>query len=255
MAAKSLTVTDYPRQCQGIYAIRNTASWRVYVGSSENIQRRWNSHLFQLRRGTHHSITLQRSWTKHGEMAFRFEILEVVADALSLIAREQHWIDKLRAFHQKLGFNAHPKAGSPRGHKFSPEIRANMSAYRKGKPMPPFAESHKTALSIAWTPERRAAVADKNRNAAPERIAALIARNSLPMSAESRAKISKSWTEERKALLAARNQTPEARARTAALNKSPAARARTVRMNRARARTRLASAAPDQSEAQQANTE
>lgn len=112
----------------GIYAIRNNASGRVYVGSGVRIERRWNNHRTLLRNGLHHSDTLQRSWNKHGEKAFSFEVLEVVEDVGRLIEREQHWIDTLHAACPKRGFNKCPTAGNCLGTKHSLETRAIMSA-------------------------------------------------------------------------------------------------------------------------------
>jgi group I intron endonuclease len=124
---------------QGVYVIRNTISGRVYVGSAQSIKARWAVHRHQLAHGRHHSKLLQLSWTKHGPEAFSFEIVETVPNASDLTAREQYWIDALSAFDPswERGFNGHPTAGSPLGHKASPEARAAMSASRKGRKVSP----------------------------------------------------------------------------------------------------------------------
>lgn len=41
----------------GIYAIYNTIENKYYVGSSVNIQRRWNSHLRELKKEKHFNYT------------------------------------------------------------------------------------------------------------------------------------------------------------------------------------------------------
>lgn len=131
----------------GIYAIRNTVSGRIYVGSAINIRQRWRAHRSLLGKGKHHSVTLQRSWIKHGEGVFSFDILEVVTEKASLLSREQNWIDTLNAACPKRGFNNYAIAGSPLGSKRTPEQRAALSALRLGKKRPPFTPEHRAAIS------------------------------------------------------------------------------------------------------------
>jgi group I intron endonuclease len=111
----------------GIYTIRNTISGRIYIGSSVNIERRWRVHVHHLKAGTHHSSILQRSWDKHGEGAFAFEVWLVI-DAKLLIDHEQDLIDRL-----KPSLNIHPKARSPLGVKRTAETRLKLSVMKRGK--------------------------------------------------------------------------------------------------------------------------
>lgn len=60
----------------GIYKIENIKNNKPYIGSSNNIERRWSEHIRQLNKGEHHSIKLQRAWNKYGQNNFEFEILE-----------------------------------------------------------------------------------------------------------------------------------------------------------------------------------
>jgi group I intron endonuclease len=141
--------TKVSRDISGVYVIRNTVSGRVYVGSSARVSHRWSVHRYSLRKGTHHCAMLQRSWMKHGEDAFVFDILEKVEREDDLFAREQFWIDKLNSTCPKDGFNIYPRAGGPRGYKMSTESRAKMSAARLGKKHPPRTASQKAAMSAA----------------------------------------------------------------------------------------------------------
>lgn len=61
----------------GIYKIINTTNNRIYVGSAKEFKERYKSHLYSLRKGTHHNKFLQNDWNKCGESAFEFHILEV----------------------------------------------------------------------------------------------------------------------------------------------------------------------------------
>jgi group I intron endonuclease len=121
----------------GIYAIRNTVSGKMYVGSAKNVSARWAEHRRSLNGDRHHSVTLQRAWAKHGSETFIFEIIENVSDATQLLIREQHWIDHHQTANKTLGYNICPKAGSALGVKQSEETKAKLRA--------------------TWTPEKRAA--------------------------------------------------------------------------------------------------
>ena len=79
----------------GIYRIRNSVNQKIYIGSSKDIEERWYNHKRALRAGRHHSILLQRSWDKHGEESFVFEIVELIQDENQLLILEQTYLDKL----------------------------------------------------------------------------------------------------------------------------------------------------------------
>jgi hypothetical protein len=61
----------------GIYAIRNTITGRVYIGSSLHLRRRWGWHQSALRLGFHGCARLLADWRAQGPTAFAFEVLEV----------------------------------------------------------------------------------------------------------------------------------------------------------------------------------
>src|ERR1700722_12293700 len=75
----------------GVYMI--TGPGRVYIGSSDDMLRRWKSHLSQLRDGRDHNYRLQAAWNEHGEAAFAFTVVEEVADLADLIAAEQRQLN------------------------------------------------------------------------------------------------------------------------------------------------------------------
>lgn len=117
----------------GIYAIRNAIDGRIYVGSSTRfVSIRFKEHRKQLRANRHHSVFLQRSWNKYGEIAFTFEVIELVIDPKVLLEREQFWIDQHRSYDKRFGFNISPTAGNTAGRSFSPETRAKMAASKIG---------------------------------------------------------------------------------------------------------------------------
>ena len=59
----------------GIYHIKNTVSNGIYFGRSVDVPDRISHHRQQLIRGVHVNKRLQRSWDKHGEKAFEFQMI------------------------------------------------------------------------------------------------------------------------------------------------------------------------------------
>jgi group I intron endonuclease len=128
----------------GVYRITCIITGKFYIGSSVNLRDRWYEHSSQLRRNTHHSITLQRAFNKHGKDAFVFEVLELVLFPF-LLEREQHWIDKLKPFDPGKGYNiALDAQASFTGRKHSPESLAKMRVASIGQYHPP--EEHATQI-------------------------------------------------------------------------------------------------------------
>jgi group I intron endonuclease len=119
-------------QTSGIYKITCIANGKIYVGSTKNLRERWCGHRKALRRGNHHSIHLQNAWNKYGEPAFEFEIIELVMP-WSRIDREQYWLDTLKPYNRKNGFNI-AKIAEPFGEPqiFTPERKAKVSEKMKG---------------------------------------------------------------------------------------------------------------------------
>jgi group I intron endonuclease len=107
----------------GVYAIINTITNKIYIGSTiRNFRKRFNHHKSDLNKGVHHSRHLQRSWDKHGGQGFLFVILEVVGDKNDVLTREQHYLDLWRP-----EYNSAPIAGSAIGVKRTAETRGKMS--------------------------------------------------------------------------------------------------------------------------------
>lgn len=91
----------------GVYKISNTLNEHFYIGSSKDSYGRWYNHRSALRANRHHSQYLQRAWSKYGEEAFKFEMIEECPKE-NLLEREQHYIDLL-----KPTYNVEKKAGQP----------------------------------------------------------------------------------------------------------------------------------------------
>jgi len=108
----------------GIYAIENKVSGKKYVGSSNNIKRRFREHKLYLRKGTHKNRHLQFAWNKYGEDAFRFAVL-IQCPKNMLEHYEQVFMDQMRP-----EYNATPCAGRPpssTGRRHSEETKRKIS--------------------------------------------------------------------------------------------------------------------------------
>lgn len=75
---------------KGIYKITCLPENKVYIGSSNNIKRRWADHKKELRGNRHGNELLQLDWDCYGDDSFIFELIEETDD---IIRREQHWLD------------------------------------------------------------------------------------------------------------------------------------------------------------------
>jgi group I intron endonuclease len=128
----------------GIYRIRNTFNGAVYIGSAVRMSARWRLHLRQLRKGSHHSVRLQRAWCRYGEGSFVSEVIEAAAPG-ELLSREQYWLDRLRPFGAR-GYNICVTAGSRLGMRASAATRAKMSESGKGRVKSP---EHQAAITSA----------------------------------------------------------------------------------------------------------
>lgn len=116
----------------GIYKIQSTIEpEKFYIGSSVNLQNRKRQHYSMLKLNKHDATYLQNYYNKHGKESLIFHIIEECCQE-KLIQREQYYIDTLNPV-----FNSRKNAESNFGHKFSEEVKQNMSnaqkEWRKGK--------------------------------------------------------------------------------------------------------------------------
>lgn len=101
----------------GIYGILNTITSKWYIGSSIELSKRMGRHLWELRKGVHHSAKLQRSFDKHGESAFQFKIL-LVCEAKDVEMFETRAIKAYDSYLNGYNVAAEAKGGFMRGRKW-----------------------------------------------------------------------------------------------------------------------------------------
>jgi len=121
----------------GIYRIRNIVNNDCYIGSAAyTFNKRWNTHIHQLKNKKHHSTILQKAWNKYGENSFKFEIIECCEPTECLI-KEQYYLDTIRP-----KYNINPTADSPLGRKLTKKHRKQISDRTVGEKNPFFGKHH-----------------------------------------------------------------------------------------------------------------
>jgi group I intron endonuclease len=126
----SQTIKENPYD-SGIYRFTNKINNKVYIGSSKNIQKRKEEHIFGKKGG---SKLLYLAISKYGIENFEFEILEPVFDENKLFEREQIYLDfynlkDLKTF-QTLTYNLNPCAKGARGLKWTNKQKENLKIIR-----------------------------------------------------------------------------------------------------------------------------
>ena len=83
---------------QGIYAISNKVNGKAYIGSSKNIESRFNNHKSLLKSGKHLAPKLQKEWDEYGADSFELVILREIEESINLVEIEQEFIDQYKAW-------------------------------------------------------------------------------------------------------------------------------------------------------------
>lgn len=91
------------KQICGVYKIVNIVNDKIYVGSSKDIEKRWDNHRTALNERNHANTYLQNAWNKYGSANFRFEIIEECEPSIQF-EREQYYLDLLKPF-DDIGYN------------------------------------------------------------------------------------------------------------------------------------------------------
>jgi len=112
----------------GIYAITSFDNKR-YIGSAVNLYKRWICHLSYLQNNRHCNQHLQRTWNKHGNEAFNFEVI-LYCDVDNLLFYEQKVIDYYK--NREELFNMCYKAGSKLGTTLSGKTREKIAIANTG---------------------------------------------------------------------------------------------------------------------------
>jgi GIY-YIG catalytic domain len=116
--ALKLNYLQTPRPI-GIFAVRNLANEKVFVGQSENLDGIFNRIKFQLKANCHNQKDLQADWNEFGSEKFEFEVLEQLEQRENLDIKkeleflEDLWLEKYKPFGEK-GYNEPKKTREQR---------------------------------------------------------------------------------------------------------------------------------------------
>jgi group I intron endonuclease len=113
----------------GIYKIINKTNGKYYVGSSNNIYKRWREHKYLLNKNAHANEYIQRSWNKYGADTFDFLIVERNIQEKDLLITEQKYLDQAETKKENC-YNLSYIAGKI---KMTSEIRRKISESQKGE--------------------------------------------------------------------------------------------------------------------------
>jgi len=133
---------------KGIYKIINKVNGKYYVGSSNDIKKRWIHHRTLLNHNKHDNKYLQNAWNKYGKENFDFLIIEKDIDEDKLLLVEQRYIDLCKQDRDE-SYNLTLYSTSPmKGRKMSESTKLKMSESHKNYI---FTEEHKQNLSKSKT--------------------------------------------------------------------------------------------------------
>jgi group I intron endonuclease len=124
----------YAEDYTGIYRIVNTVSNKAYVGQSLRVKKRVQEHFRLLRLGKHTNTHLQRSYNKHGEDAFVWELEVLCEDASDLDLIENAFLQGDAYFNEPLAYNIADYAKVPmRGRFHTDETKQQISLAKRGR--------------------------------------------------------------------------------------------------------------------------
>ena len=104
-----------------IYTITNLLNNKKYIGSSSNMEKRKNKHLYLLKSNKHHSLSLQHSWNKNKPENYIFEIIETLSENQNMYEIEQYYLDLYKTYDKEYGYNMSKNAIAPFG--TNPQIK------------------------------------------------------------------------------------------------------------------------------------
>jgi len=128
-----------------IYKITNMVNGDFYIGSTQNLVKRYYTHLYDIRKNRNSCIRLIRAVNKYKEENFIFEIIEKCS-IHNLLPREQYYIDTLNP-----KYNIAKIAGSNIGIKRTEEVKLKKSITQKEKwNQKHYKEKHLEYLAKNW---------------------------------------------------------------------------------------------------------
>lgn len=91
-----------------IYALRCVPTGKVYIGRTQNLERRMREHLMELQNGRRANTgdgLLQQDFNKYGQDSFEVYVLEENVPPCKAQEREYAWMLEYNATDQRYGYN------------------------------------------------------------------------------------------------------------------------------------------------------
>jgi group I intron endonuclease len=126
-----------------IYKIQNIVNKKMYIGQTNNPNRRKKRHFSELNCLSHKNTHLQKSWNKYGSNNFTFEIIDKANSFEEILEKEKFWINLYKTIDRKFGYNLTDGGRAP---VFSKETIKKLSNFQKGRKK---SEEHKRKISKA----------------------------------------------------------------------------------------------------------
>lgn len=118
----------------GLYKITCINNGKIYIGSSNNIEKRWILHLSRLRNGKHDNIIMQNCYDKYGITSLKIDIVLLCIES-ELIQKEQLLLNSVFD-NQNACMNINAITNKPpscKGKVLSNEHKHKISQSNKGK--------------------------------------------------------------------------------------------------------------------------
>jgi group I intron endonuclease len=117
-----------------IYCIENVINNKKYIGSTNNISKRWRSHRNLLKNNRHSNIHLQTAWNFYGEENFKFFVIEENIDILTLLLKEDYYINLYEVLDREKGYNIAKSTTAPmHGRKHTAKSLEKMKTIKTGE--------------------------------------------------------------------------------------------------------------------------
>ena len=101
---------DFPRD---VYAIQHRVTKKMYIGTTRNLESRYQVHMSLLRNGKHSSRLMQKEYDEHGGLydVFVLERIEKFSDR----HKEYEWMEYYKTVDERYGYNSQDKFNSKTG--------------------------------------------------------------------------------------------------------------------------------------------
>lgn len=114
----------------GIYSIKNKINGKIYIGQTQDIDKRWNQHINNLNKNKHINIYLQNAWNKYGQDNFDFNVIEITNTKIELNDKESYYIKLYKSNNSEYGYNL---TNGGEGYSLNEDVKERISLSKRGQ--------------------------------------------------------------------------------------------------------------------------